>query len=83
MRPSHLDKLPDSVQKTIYNVFINASLRDKVIFLSRLDHGNEMSYKEIGDTLGVTFQRVQQVVDCMFSKVKKSPNITMLSGVMW
>jgi len=51
MRPSHLDKLPDSVQKTIYNVFINASLRDKVIFLSRLDHGNEMSYKEIGDTL--------------------------------
>lgn len=80
MRSSKLDTLPEPVQRAIYHVFCQANTRDKIIFLSRLEYGNDLSYKELSGMVGVTFQRIQQLYDSMLSQVKDSSYL--VSGVM-
>ena len=83
MRSSKLDNLPDSVQRAIYHVFLQAPPRDKVIFLSRLEYGNDLSYKEISEMIGVSFQYVQMLYDKMIDKVRTSPYVSgsLCSGI--
>lgn len=76
MKKSHLDDLPENVQKAIFSVYNQANLRDKVIFLSRLEYGNDLSYKELSEMVGVTFQRIQQLYDSMIEQVKHSPYLS-------
>jgi len=79
MRESRLDNLPENVQKAIYHVFSQANTRDKVIFLSRLEYGNDLSYKDLSNMVGVTFQRIQQLYDGLIEQVKHSSYL--MSGV--
>ena len=70
MKDSYLDRLPHEVQQAIYNRFMKANVKDKIIFLSRLEYGNELSYRDISDKVGVSFKRVQFIVDRMMTDVK-------------
>lgn len=79
MRNSNLDELPDNVQKAIYKVFSSISVRDKIIFLSKLEYGNEMTYREISEMTGITFQRTQQLYDGYLNAIS---NLVHSSGVM-
>lgn len=84
MRPSNLDNLPENVQKAIYHVFTNISVRDKIIFLSKLEYGNDLTYREISEVTGITFQRTQQLYDGYISAISNLVNSSgvMLSGVI-
>jgi DNA-directed RNA polymerase specialized sigma subunit len=79
MRPSNLDNLPENVQKAIYHVFSNISVRDKIIFLSKLEYGNDLTYREISEMTGITFQRTQQLYDGYIGAIS---NLVHSSGVM-
>lgn len=79
MRNSNLDELPENVQKAIYKIFSNISVRDKIIFLSKLEYGNQMTYREISEMTGITFQRTQQLYDGYLSAIS---NLVHSSGVM-
>lgn len=81
MDDMNLDNLPLNVQKAIYSVFSNSATKDKLVFLSRLKYGNDLSYKELSEMMGVSFQRIQQMYDGMIGKISKSPYIAM-SGVI-
>lgn len=84
MRPSNLDNLPENVQKAIYHVFTNISVRDKIIFLSKLEYGNDLTYREISEVTGITFQRTQQLYDGYIGAISNLVNSSgvMLSGVI-
>ena len=79
MRNSNLDELPENVQKAIYKIFSNISVRDKIIFLSKLEYGNQMTYREISEMTGITFQRTQQLYDGYLGAIS---NLVHSSGVM-
>lgn len=80
MRNSYLDNLPEDVQRAIYMRFKRANLKDKIIFLSRLEYGNDLSYRNISDKVGISTQRVQYIVDSMFTDIKE--NVLSASGMM-
>jgi DNA-directed RNA polymerase specialized sigma subunit len=84
MRPSNLDNLPENVQKAIYHVFSSISVRDKIIFLSKLEYGNDLTYREISEMTGITFQRTQQLYDGYIGAITNLVNSSgvMLSGVI-
>lgn len=69
---SPLDDLPDEVQRAIYQRFLKASLKDKIIFLSRLEYGNDLPYRDISNKVGVSVQRIQYIVDGMFTDIRES-----------
>lgn len=81
---SNLDNLPEDLQKAIYYVFNNVSVRDKIIFLSKLQYGNDLTYREIADSMGITFQRTQQLYDGMIQDISNIVNCSgfILSGVV-
>jgi DNA-directed RNA polymerase specialized sigma subunit len=79
VRSSNLDNLPENVQKAIYYVFSTLSVRDKIIFLSKLEYGNDLTYREISEMTGITFQRTQQLYDGYMSSIS---NIVHSSGIM-
>ena len=84
MQQSNLDSLPDNVKKSLLYVFHRISVRDKIIFLSKLEYGNNLTYREISEMTGITFQRTQQLYDGYMqdiSNLVKSSGI-MLSGVI-
>lgn len=72
MKYSHLDNLPENVQRAIYSRFKRANIKDKIIFVSRLEYGSDLSYRELADKVGVSVQRIQYVVDNMMQDVKNS-----------
>ena len=84
MRQSNLDDLPENVQKAIYHVFENISVRDKIIFLSKLEYGNDLTYREISEMTGITFQRTQQLYDGYIGAIANLVNSSgvMLSGII-
>lgn len=84
MRPSNLDNLPENIQKAIYHVFTNISVRNKIIFLSKLEYGNDLTYREISEVTGITFQRTQQLYDGYIGAISNLVNSSgvMLSGVI-
>lgn len=79
MRNSNLDELPENIQKAIYYVFSNISIRDKIIFLSKLEYGNDLTYREISEMTGITFQRTQQLYDGYLSDIS---NLVHSSGII-
>lgn len=81
---SNLDNLPEDIQKAIYHVFSGINVRDKIIFLSKLEYGNDLTYREIADVTGITFQRTQQLYDSYISSIRHIINSSgvMLSGVI-
>lgn len=76
---SHLDDLPPNVQRAMYDAFNRASTDEKLIFLSRIKYGNNFTYKEISEVVGVSIAWVQKIVDDMFTDVRRSPFV---SGVI-
>ena len=80
---SNFDNLPDNVKKAVLYVFKKLSTRDKIIFLSKLKY-NELTYKDIGDMTGITFQRVQQLYDSYINMIRTRivKNNKVLSGVI-
>ena len=84
MNNSNLDNLPDNMKKAIYHVFTNISIRDKIIFLSKLEYGNDLTYREISEMTGITFQRTQQLYDSYIQNIKTLVNSSgvILSGVI-
>ena len=79
MSNSQLDNLPENVQKAILKVFSSISTRDKIIFLSKLEYGNDLTYREISEVTGITFQRTQQLYDCHINTIS---NLVHSSGIM-
>ncbi|HLD91324.1 MAG TPA: hypothetical protein VI911_09965 [Patescibacteria group bacterium] len=79
MKLSNLDELPENIKKAIYHVFTNISIRDKIIFLSRLEYGNDLTYKDISEMTGITFQRTQQLYDGYMNAIS---NLVHSSGVI-
>ena len=79
MRLANLDNLPENIQKAIYYIFTDLSIRDKIIFLSKLEYGNDLTYREISEMTGITFQRTQQLYDGYISSIT---NLVHSSGVM-
>ena len=65
----HLDNLPENIQKAIYYVFNELNVWDKVIFLSRMEHGSNITYREIAEMMGTTFQFSQQQYDTCIKKI--------------
>ena len=84
MKSSNLDNLPENVQKAIYHVFTNICVRDKIIFLSKLEYGNDLTYREISEMTGITFQRTQQLYDGIINDISRVVNTSgvVLSGVI-
>lgn len=84
MQLSNLDNLQDQVKKSILYVFKNISVRDKIIFLAKLEHGNDLTYREISEMTGITFQRTQQLYDNYMNNITTLAHSSgiMLSGVI-
>ncbi len=86
MKENRLDNLPEDVQQAILSIFNQANIRDKIILLTRLEYGNDISYKDLSEMTGVTFQWVQHIFDKMTNDINKSPylnNNSILSGVYY
>jgi hypothetical protein len=79
MSNSQLDNLPENIQKAIFYVFKNMNTRDRLIFLSKLEYGNDLPYREISDITGITLQRTQQLYDGYTNAIS---NLVHSSGIM-
>jgi RNA polymerase primary sigma factor len=65
---------------TVFNSYLT-ELEGKVLYLSYgLDDGEKRSLEEIGSLLGVTRQRIQQIRNRAFEKLRESPHSASLSG---
>lgn len=82
MIQSNFDNLPDDVKKAVLYVFDNLNTRDKIIFLSKMKYNN-LTYKDIGDMAGITFQRVQQLYDGYINMIRSTlTDNNILSGII-
>ena len=65
---------------TIFDSYLT-ELERKILYLYYgLDDGEERTLEEIGSLLGVTRERIQQIRNCAFEKLRESPQGASLSG---
>jgi RNA polymerase primary sigma factor len=65
---------------TIFDSYLT-ELERKILYLYYgLDDGEERTLEEIGSLVGVTGERIQQIRDRAFEKLRESPQGASLSG---
>jgi len=64
-----LDKLPDDVQHVMFDEFTKLSIKDRLIVLSRLTHGNLFKAEQV-DIFRVNKGSVTKIYDNYINNVK-------------
>ncbi len=65
---------------TMFDSYLT-ELERKILYLYYgLDDGEERTLEEIGSVLGVTRERIQQILNRAFEKLRESPHGASLSG---